>query len=41
MKLAIQDGALGKYTSRVVDDEGNVVPNARAHVWFKSYGRQL
>ena len=38
-RLAIRDGALGKYTYRVVDDEGNVVPNARAHVWFKSYGR--
>ena len=38
-RQAIRNGALGKYTYRVVDDEGNVVPNARAHVWFKSYGR--
>ena len=38
-RLALRDGALGRYTYRVVDDEGNVVSNARAHVWFTSYGR--
>lgn len=38
-ELAIRNGALGKYTYRVVDDEGRVVSNAQAHVWFQSYGR--
>ena len=38
-RKAIQDGALGKYVYRVVDDEGVPVSNATAHVWFKSYGR--
>jgi len=39
VRLAIRNGALGKYTYRVVDDEGNAVSNVQAHVWFKSYGR--
>lgn len=38
-RLAIRNGALGKYLYRVVDDEGNAVSNAHAHVCFKSYGR--
>ena len=37
--LAIRNGAVGKYTYRVVDDEGRAVSNAQAHVWFRSYGR--
>ena len=36
---ALRDGAVGRYTYRVIDDEGNVVSNALAHVWFRSYGR--
>lgn len=36
---AIRNGAVGKYVYRVVDDEGHSVPNALAHVWFRSYGR--
>jgi len=39
VSCALRNGALGKYTYRVVDDEGNAVSNAQAHVWFKSYGR--
>ena len=39
MRLALRNGALGKYTYKVVDDEGNAVSNAQAHVWFRSYGR--
>jgi len=38
-RLAIRNGAVGKYTYRVVDDEGNAVSNVQAHVWFRSYGR--
>ena len=38
-KLAVRNGAFGKYVYRVVDDEGNAVSNAQAHVWFRSYGR--
>lgn len=38
-RLAIRNGAVGRYTYRVVDEGGSVVPNARAHVWFRSYGR--
>ena len=37
--LALRNGAIGKYTYRVVDDEGSAVANVQAHVWFKSYGR--
>lgn len=38
-KMAIRNGAVGKYTYRIVDDMGNPVPKAVAHVWFSSYGR--
>ena len=38
-KLSVRNGALGKYVYRVVDDEGNAVSNALAHVWFSSYRR--
>lgn len=36
---AIRNGAEAKYVYRVVDDEGQPVSDATAHVWFKSYGR--
>lgn len=35
----LRNGAVAKYVYRVVDDEGALVSNATAHVWFKSYGR--
>ena len=36
---ALRNGAFGRYVYRVVDDGGVPVPNASAHVWFRSYGR--
>ena len=38
-KLAIRDGAVGRYSYHVVDDTGKDVSNAQVHVWFSSYGR--
>ena len=35
-RSALRNGALGKYIYSVVDDEGNPVHGAQAHVWFKS-----
>ncbi len=37
-RSALRNGALGKYIYSVVDDEGNPVHGAQAHVWFNSYG---
>ena len=39
MKDAIRNGAIAKICYRVVDDEGEPVSNAVAHVWFSSYSR--
>lgn len=38
-KAAIRNGAVGKYTYRIVNDIGEPVHRAVAHVWFSSYGR--
>ena len=39
-RRTIRNGAEAKYIYRVVDDEGNPVVDANAHVWFRSYGRK-
>lgn len=39
VRVALLNGAQGKYNYRVIDDDGNAVANAKAHVWFRSYGR--
>lgn len=39
MEDAIRHGAMARICYRVVDDEGNPVSNAIAHVWFSSYAR--
>lgn len=38
-RTALKDGAMGRYVYTVVDDMGQPVAGAQAHVWFKSYGR--
>ena len=39
LQKAYRLGAESKVVYKVVDDEGNVVPNAEAEVWYRSYGR--
>ena len=39
MRAALRNGAKGKYIYTVVDDAGQPVVGAQAHVWFTSYGR--
>ena len=36
---AYRTGAMSRVVYRVVDDQGTVVSNATAHIWYKSYGR--
>jgi hypothetical protein len=39
MKSAYREGAMSKVVYRVVDDDGMVVTNATADIWYSSYGR--
>ena len=39
MEDAIRHGAMAKICYRVIDDEGDPVSDAVAHVWFSSYAR--